>query len=187
MGESMTERFQPTHGRAGGVLAMLVATAVVVGGVIELDRGFPPWGIAAGVLLGVLAWASVLRPALWVEGGALVMRNMFETVRVPLAAIERVEVRQVLYVRVGDRRLASSVVGRPLRKIARSSRAPRSGDPAPRGVDYADVVEDRLRTLAAEAAPSSGAPADDVRREPAWLPIGLVAATALALVITVAL
>lgn len=185
MGERVTERFEPTSGRVGGALALLVAAVVVVAGVVEIDRGFPPWGIASGVLLGVLAWASVLRPALWVEDSTLVMRNLFETVRVPLAAIERVEVRQVLYVRVRDRRLASSVVGRPLRKIARSARGRGAAEPAPRQVDYADIVEDRLRTLATEAGSASGAPDDGVRREPAWLPIGLVAASALALVITI--
>ena len=184
MGENVRERFEPTSGRMGGGLALLVAAVVVIGGFVELDEGFPPWGIAAGVLFAVLAWASVLRPALWVEDRALVMRNLFETVRVPLAAIDRVEVRQVLFVRVGDRRLASSVVGRPLRKIARRSRASRSEDAPRLELDHADVVEDRLRSLVAEAGPLPAAPDDVVRRELAWLPIVVVALSALAVVVT---
>ena len=79
--------------------------------------------IAGAVLAAVLAWASMLRPALWATPDHLVMRNMLETVHVPLAAIEQLAVRQVLAVRAGDRRYVSTVVGRPLRKAMRPGRS----------------------------------------------------------------
>ena len=89
--------------------------------------------VAGAVLAAVLAWASMLRPALWVAGEHLVMRNMLETVHVPLAAIEQLAVRQVLAVRAGDKRYVSTVVGRPWRKAVRTRRpgsAPAEGAPS---------------------------------------------------------
>ena len=195
--DPVVERFRPTSGRVTGVLALLLAAAVVAIALVDRDSGFSAPVVAGAVLGGILAWAAMLRPGLWVTERHLVMQNAFETVRVPLAAIEELAVRQVLAVRAGDGRYVSTVVGRPLRKVIR--RAPSGAtDPAkpPTEIPYADFVEDRVRHHADEARQAAGvrraspeqvALADDVRREPAWLVIGLIAAAALALVLTILL
>lgn len=191
MQEQTVERFHPTSGRVAAVLVLLLAGVAVVAGVT--DPGSVPVPVIAGAVLGaVLAWASMLRPALWATRDHLVMRNMLETVHVPLAAVEQVAVRQVLAVRVGDKRYVSAVVGRPLRKVMR---APGRGTPTDgelaAELPYADFVEQRLHQLMEEARKAAGvrslsdeqlALAADVRRQPAWLPIGLVAVTAVAFV-----
>ena len=190
MQEQPVERFDPTSGRVTAVLALVLSGVVVVAGVA--DPGSVPAPVIAGaVLAAVLAWASMLRPALWATQDHLVMRNMLETVHVPLAAIEQLAVRQVLAARAGDRRYVSTVVGRPLRKVMR---APKPGS-APAGgtsdtdLPYADFVEQRLHQLMEEARTRAGvrslsdeqlALAAGVRREPAWVPIGLTVVSAVA-------
>jgi hypothetical protein len=190
------ERFRPTSGRLSGVLALLLAAAILGIAVVDPEDGFSAPLTAVALLVAVLAWSAMLRPALWVTEHHLVMRNMLETVHIPLAAIEELAVRQVLAVRVGDRRYVSSVVGRPLRKVLRHR--PRVVDPAkpPTEVAYPDFVEDRVRELADRARDRAGvrrgsdeqlAIAADVRREPAWVPIGLIAVSLVGVVLTLAL
>jgi hypothetical protein len=196
MQEQTVERFHPTSGRVTAVLVLLLAGVAVVAGVT--DPGSVPVPVIAGAVLGaVLAWASMLRPALWATQDHLVMRNMLETVHVPLAAVEQVAVRQVLAVRVGDKRYVSPVIGRPLRKVMRAPGrdTPADGKPAAE-LPYADFVEQRLHQLMEDARTAAGvrslsdeqlALAADVRREPAWLPIGLVVVTAVAFVASLVL
>jgi hypothetical protein len=152
--------------------------------------------VAGALLGGVLAWASMLRPALWLTPTDLVMRNMLETVHLPLAAIEEMAVRQVLAVSVGDRRYVSTAVGKSWRKALKSSapggREP-AGDQRVTDLPYVDFVEQRLRQRVDDAREAAGvrrgsdeqlALAAGVRRERAWLPIGLIAVAAVAFVVT---
>ncbi|WP_107772094.1 hypothetical protein [Nocardioides sediminis] len=193
MEQQPVEQFHPTSGRVSAVLVLLLAGVVVVVGVADPGSVAAPV-MAGAVLAAVLAWATMLRPALWATREELVMRNMLETVHVPLAAVEQLAVRQVLAVRAGEKRYVSTVVGRPWRKVART---PRSGsDTAGRGdgeKPYADYVEERLQHLMEEARGAAGvrslsdeqlALADGVRREPAWLPIILAATAAAVFVVT---
>ncbi|GAB3256786.1 hypothetical protein [Nocardioides dilutus] len=205
------EHFAPTGGRIVGVLGLLIAAGVA--GLWVGDRDGVPAPVAAGALVGgVLAWASLLRPRVSVSRDTLHLRNMLETIHVPLAAIDQLVVRQVLAVRVGEKRFVSPAVGRKLRKAMRGKRPdhvflPRLPDrlddavgPAaaperpPTTVDYADHVEERLRERIADARTRHGvraysdeaaALARDVRRQPSWPEIvALVLSTAL-LVVTV--
>jgi hypothetical protein len=188
MQQQQVERFQPTSGRLTAVLVLLLAGVVVVVGVADWGSIGAPV-VAGAVLAAVLAWASMLRPALWATDDELVMRNMLETVHVPLAAVEQLAVRQVLAVRAGERRYVSTVVGRPWRKVVRSRRSggtPADGAPVA-DLPYADFVEQRLHHLMEEARTTQGvlplsdeqlALAAGVRREPAWLPIALSVAAA---------
>lgn len=183
------ERLQPTSGRVTGALAVLLAASIALFGLLE---GAVPSGVAAGAALaGILAWAAMLRPALWVTRSDLVMRNMVATTSIPLAAIEELAVRQVLAVSAGDRRYVSPVVGRPLRRLVR----PVKGATAEKVAEmpYADYVEDLLRRRADEArtvagvrrgSPEQLALAAGVRREPAWLPIVLIGGGIVAVVVT---
>ena len=199
--ETVVERFHATSGRVTGWLAVVLATVVVVAGLVYLDDGFPDWVIGAALLMGVLAWAAMLRPALWATRDHLVMRNLAETVHIRLAAVEEMAVRQVLAVRAADRRWVSTVVGRSGRKTLTSRHRPGGTDTgaalAPtEGMHYADFVENRLHDLVDKARSRAGvrpgsaeqlALPDAVRREPAWLPLGLVAASVVVLVVTLIL
>lgn len=213
--EEGLEHFTPTSGRILGVLGLLLTAAVLVAWV--LDRDSVPAALAAAALVGgVLVWASLLRPRVSVSPETLHLRNMLETVRVPLAAIDELLVRQVLSVRVGERRFVSPAVGRKLRKVMGANRrgsgsifGPELAERVPEefepvndpsrpktDVDYADHVEDRLRQLVADARARHGvraysdeaeALAAGVRREPAWPEIGALAVATLLLVLALAL
>lgn len=194
MQQQPVERFHPTSGRVTAVLVLVLAGVVVVAGVVDPGSVAVPV-IAGAVLAAVLAWAAMLRPALWATQEDLVMRNMLETVHVPLAAVEQLAVRQVLAVRAGEKRYVSTVVGRPLRKVAR---APKPGSPSidetpATDLPYPDFVEQRLHQLMEEARTRAGVRslsdeqldlATGVRREPAWVPIGLAVVAAVAFLVT---
>lgn len=182
--DAVVERFQPTSGRISGWLTVGLCAALVVAGVAYLDDGFPAWVAAGGLLVGVLAWAAMLRPALWVTEEHLVMRNLADTVHIRLAAVEEMAVRQVLAVRAADRRFVSTVVGRSWRK-AIVSRRTHGADDGPRdGMAYADWAEHRLHELVDGARKGAGvrpgsreqlALPDPVRREHDVLPLSLIA------------
>jgi hypothetical protein len=200
-GEPVVERFQPTSGRVTGWMAVLLGAALVVAMVVYLDEGFPVWVGGVALLVGVLAWAAMLRPALWATEEHLVMRNLGETVHIRLAAVEELAVRQVLAVRAGDRRFVSTVLGRTRRKAmmsrsgSTSGTSTASGEDGPReGMPYADWADHRLRELVESARERAGVTAgseeqralpDAVRREPALVPLALIAVAALLLVVSV--
>jgi hypothetical protein len=207
------EHFAPTGGRIVGVLGLVMAAGFVA--LWALDRDGVPAPVAAAALVGgVLVWASLLRPQVSVSRDTLHLRNMLETVHVPLAAIDELVVRQVLAVRVGDKKFVSPAVGRKLRKVMR---APRPGQiflpnlpekiddgfgPAeaserpPTDVDYVDHVEGRLRERIAEARSRHGvraysdeaeALARHVRRQPSWPEIIALALSTALFVVTLVL
>jgi hypothetical protein len=197
-GSAGIERFRPTSGRVSGWLTIAIAAVVAVLGLAYLDVGFPLPVVTAAVLVGVLAWAAMVRPALWVrDREVLVLRNMLETVEVRLAAVEEMALRQVLVLRAADRRWVSTVVGRSWqRSLTSGRRKGRSGGDASgaaRAVAYPDFVEERLRHLVEEARERAGvrpgspeqlALPDAVRLERAWLPIGLIALAAVLFLVT---
>ncbi len=193
-GEAVVERFQPTSGRFSGWAAVLLSAAVVVAMVAYLDDGFPAWVGGVALLVGVLSWATMLRPALWATEEHLVMRNLAETVHIRLAAVEELAVRQVLAVRAGDRRLVSTVLGRSLRRSMKSRRAAPSSEDGPQeGMRYVDWAEHRLRELVDAARGRAGvavgseeqrALPDAVRREPAIVSLALIAVAAVLLVVS---
>lgn len=188
------ERFTPTSGRLMGGLALAVSLLVVVVGLVAPSQGIQAWLIAVTAFTAALSWAAMLRPTVTLVADDLVMRNMLETVHVPLAAVEDVVVRQVLAVRAGNRRFISPAIGRTRRQIGRDARSP-SGDRVRQLAEssYGAFVEERIRSRAAEARAKVGvtakseqqqALAADVRRRPAWPEIVALAATALAVLVT---
>ncbi len=195
---AVVERFQPTSGRVTGWMTVVLAAILVVSGVAYADDGFPLWVAALGLLAGILAWAAMLRPALWATHEHLVMRNLTETVHIRLAAVEEMAVRQVLAVRAADRRFVSTVVGRTWRKTLQSRHRPGGTDTgaalAPtEGMHYADFVENRLHDLVEKARSRAGvrpgsqeqlALPDAVRRQRDWLPTSLIAVAVVLLVVS---
>jgi len=201
------EKFAPNGGQVTGVLGLLVVAAFV--GVWVSDRdSVPLWVLALALLVGVLIWASMLRPRVWVEPGTLVLRNMLDVTRIPLAAVEEVAVRQVMAVRVGEKRYVSPGVGRSLRQAMKGSAAQRVRSQLPGlqglaaegaaavepGMVYGDYVELRLRDLATEdrtrrgvrvGSPELDALAGEVVRTRAWPEIVAVTASSAFAVIAV--
>ena len=198
------ERFERNGGTLTGIAGFVVAAVCVVAGVVD-PGDVPLWVPALGVLLAVLVWAATFRPRVWVEPGTLVLRNMLETVRLPLAAVEEVAVRQVMAVRAAGTRYVASGTGRTLRQALRGSavqrareemgglRAEASSVVEP-GMAYGDFIELRLRDLIAEDRLRRGvkayssdvdALAEEVQREPAWLEIVLLVVSVAFLVLAV--
>jgi hypothetical protein len=200
--EEDVEHFAPTGGRVVGVVGLVLAAGFAV--LWALDRDAVPAPVPAGALVaGVLVWAALLRPRVSVSRETLFLRNMLETVHVPLAAVDELVVRQVLAVRVGDKKFVSPALGRRLRKLMKAppvsmllmpALPERMDDPvggptevrAPTSIDYVDHVEGRIRERIDQARARHGvtrysdeaeALARDVRREPAWPEIGALVLT----------
>lgn len=187
-GQHERVEFDPTSGRATAVLTVVLGVAAVLVAVAFPD-GYPPAVGTGGILAIVLAWAAALRPRVWLEGPSLVLRGMFTSVHLPLAAVQSVVVQQVLVATVADKRYANPAVGRSrFRAMGRPrttrdltmTAVPGEGWQPDQGADYADFVEERIQEAvrAARVAPGKGADCV-VRREPAWVPIALVPAATL--------
>ncbi|GGO76075.1 hypothetical protein [Nocardioides deserti] len=195
--DEVTERYRPTNGLAIGILTLVAAVGTLVLGIVD---DFPAPVVAGAFLVGVLAWAALLKPRVKVADRRLVLVNMLETVSIPLAAVEEVVVRQVLAVRVGEKRYVSPAIGHTLRATLASTRPPkrdpRRGDvlATPQAPSYPDVVENRIDQLVTEdrkrlgvgrGSPEVAALGAEVRRTPAWVEIGLLAVGVVALVATI--
>lgn len=205
MSDEQLERFTPTSGRVMGVVGLLLAVAVVVAGLVDRDAGFADWVVAGAAAGGVLVWMAMLRPRISLVGQDLELRQMAETVTIPLAAVEELAVRQLLAVRVGDKRFLSPALGKSRRQLTRASRPGVDGSglvgklrskpaDARLTVDYPDFVEERIRQRMDDARALRGvrpgsaeqvALASDVRRQPAWAELVALGACSLALLVTI--
>lgn len=154
MTEQGTETFRPTNGRVMGVIGLAAVLGFLV---IGLSERMPLWYFGLLACVGVLIWASILRPGVRIAGDRLVLRSMFTSVGVPLAAITQVAVGRVMVVRAGARRFVSPAINRPLRQLMRGSGAGRSGGligaaealAPPPAISYPDYVETTISTSAA--------------------------------------
>jgi hypothetical protein len=196
---AVVERFAPTSGRISGVVGLITAGVVLILAVLGWDAG-TPLGVAIVALLGaLLVWAAMLRPALWTTTSELVMRGMFGTHWIPLAAIDTVIVTQVLAVKVGDRRFVSPVIGYTVRQTMKSkvrdAQSPSSSAPAPTQ-EHQAFVEARIAYVAQDArdrlgirkgSPEQQALAAGVRHTWAWPELAAAAVLVLAFVVWVIL
>lgn len=200
------QRFSVTSGRVVGVLAVATAAGVVVATVLDA-QGRPSYlTIALAVFFGAAAWAAMLRPRVELDESRLVLRNMLETVALPLEAIESVAVRQVLVVFAGDKRYTSSAVGRTRRQLHRDGR-PTSSPGGMMGIlpalpstpekpetaksSYGLFVEERIRSRVSDALARQGVKArspeqarftDGIERRPAYVELVVLAGSLLAFV-----
>lgn len=162
--EPVVEKFHPT-GQVGGWLSVLAGLFLAGIAVTGDDQRVHSLG-AVGLLVAALSWASMVRPALWVERSGqvrdLVLRNGFTTTRLPLAAIERLAVEQVLFVWVGDKRYGSPVLGRSRRKVIKGVPDQMPDELPADKVPYNDFVKGRLHDHMSEAQQAAGVrPASD--------------------------
>jgi hypothetical protein len=192
--EPVDETFPPTGGRLSGLFALAIGALLVVLGLVD---GVSLVSVGFGLLFAALAWTSLLRPRVAIESDHLVLRNMVNTVRVPLAAVEEVVVRQVLAVRAGDKRYTSPAIGRTRRQLTKEGlRGAASNDAGSAEPVFGVFVQDRIRQRAKEARDRAGitlasaeqdALAERVRREPAVPEILMLAGSAVFLVVAFAL
>ena len=176
------ERFRPTSGQAVGN-ATLLAIVLAIGWVLLEERTLVGLRIATGLLFfGVLMWVTVLRPRATAYPGFLHIHNSVRDVQIPYAAIDEVTVGRVLSVWVGDRRHVCTGIGRPLRRVATSSRfgprGPQAHEPASVvPISYADVVRSRIESMAADARRGAGDGTADARPRHVWAWPELIALT----------
>jgi hypothetical protein len=114
------QRFRPTNGRAMGVLGLVLCVALAA---VFVTSAAPATAVPATLACafgGALIWAAMLRPNVAATSDELRMRTMFETVEIPLAAIDTVLVRRYLLVRSGGRKYICPAISRSLRKTVRS-------------------------------------------------------------------
>ena len=176
--DAAVERFPPTNGRFSGILGLTTAAVVLVLAIIAGHTGRPV-GVAIGAVFGaIVCWAALLRPAVWLTQRDLVLRGMFHTDVIPLAAIDKVVVTQVLAVGVDGKRYVSPTVGYSARQTVMTKRVTRLHDPQsiemgppPTRITNSPqlFVEERIRLRAKESRAELGAdqpPA--VRRTYAW-------------------
>jgi hypothetical protein len=201
------EKFARNGGSFIAVVGGVTVVAFIVGWIVDMDGVSP--ALPAGALVGgVLLYASTLRPRVLVEDAELVLRNMFTTVRVPLATIEEIVVQQVLAVRAGDRRFVCAGAGRSLRAVMRgtslekarsqaSSLTGEIGYDVTRGMDYADYVETRVRQMiradradkgiSSVFSPEADRLRERIRREPAWPELAALGGAVLLLALAILL
>lgn len=208
------QRLRPNNGRAMGVLGLLLCLFVAVMLVVSETPSMAVPGVLACLIAAVLVWMALLRPSVAVSETHLYLRTLFESVRIPLASVDTVVVRRYLLVRSGGQKYICPAISRPLRRTVRkemkwsgqSAMQPgaaleRLGDglqtevKEEHDIAYADFVEQRILGLAAndrarlgieersEAEYELGA---QVVRRTAWLEIGVLAALAVAFVVTLA-
>jgi hypothetical protein len=192
--DTAVERFPATSGRLSGVLGLVLVSVFLVLSVVAWDPGRPLGVAILSVLGAVVIWAVLLRPAVWTTGTELVLRGMFHSTRIPLAAIDDVVVTQLLAIRVGDRRYTSPAIGYTARQNTKRRLKGRSSD-LPRAEETLVAqafVESRIRHLAQDTrertgvrpgSPEQAALAAQVRRTYAWPELGAVAVLALGWVV----
>ncbi|MEI2810690.1 MAG: hypothetical protein V9F00_10925 [Nocardioides sp.] len=169
---------------AGPVLAAICAAvflvAVLADGIQDTDLPV----LAAIPVLGVMTWVLYRRPRLAVRGDVLHLRGAFEDIWLPLAAIERLEIRRVFVAHTGAGRYISTAQSRPLRQVMFPGQ--RAGDTKPSEISAADFLEQRLTQLAADARERAGvammseeqlALAQSVVKRRAWPVIALALGT----------
>jgi hypothetical protein len=170
MTSTATERFHATNGQVSGYVALAFALGILVLALLPWDAG-RPLGVAILALLGALiVWCSMIRPALWVTDRTLVMRGIFHTDEIPLGAIDRVVVSQIIAVGARGKRYTSPVVGYTARQKVKAKRRSLKPDvPAPSAMDtYQVYVEERIAQLAKEDGERFGPTDAAVRRTWAW-------------------
>lgn len=204
------DRFANTGGRVLGGIALAGLAAYVLTVVLADDADLGLLPVLVVVALGTLLWAVMVRPMLRITREQLVLRNAFETVTIPLAAVEAVVVRAYLAVQVGDKRFTSTAVGRSLRQVFRDDHpgAPLTGigmlfggsgarhQPTESAggpeLSYGNRVEEIIRHRAADARDAAGVRlyspeqqelARGVERRPALAEIGLLTVSVVAAVL----
>jgi hypothetical protein len=184
-GVDKVERYS-SGGLVMGVAGLVLLAAVMIYGLVDDEAGFAPWAYPFCLLLGVLTWMVMVRPALRLHHDAVELRNVLHTRWVPFERITSIEIAQVTVVRVEEQRYVGSGFGRTRRIIRQDGRA--SHDTPLEKRSTAWLIEDKIErriASARERRTTSGPPAE-VRHAWAWPEITLLGVLA-ALTVVLAL
>src|SRR5262245_25596992 len=96
--DTVVERFRPTSGQISGIFGVAGAGVILVLALLARDTGTALGVAIVACFAAVLIWAVLLRPTLWATHRHLVMRSMLHSIHIPLGAIDKVVVGQVLAV-----------------------------------------------------------------------------------------
>ena len=114
------QTFRVTSGRVTGVVGVVMCVAVAALFVITEPPAAAITGVLGCAFVGVLTWASLLRPHVAATAEELWMWTLFHKVAIPLASIDTVLVRRYLVVRSGGVKYICPAIGRSLRQTART-------------------------------------------------------------------
>ena len=206
------ERFRPTNGRVMGVVGLGLCVVVAVAFCAYEPVGAAVPGVIGCAIAAIVVWLAMLRPSVAASETQLRLRTLLETVSIPLASVDTVVVRRYLLVRSGGRKYICPAIGRSLRKTVRTemrwggqqlmspglseeaiSRGTMKTDVAEAGMAYPDFVEQRISQLAANDRARRGIEerseeeyelGAQVVRRTAWRELGVLAALAVAFVVT---
>lgn len=175
-----TERLGSNNGRViawiglgFGVLAIVMA---LQGG---LDRASVA-NVLIVLLVMVVVWCVLLRPAVFLDAETLRLRNGFGDVRIPLASVDAVTVRQMLVVHTrGGGGFRSTALTRGRREMMDYDRGKRQPNPIK---SHADFVEERIHARADDAR-SQGAEQADPVQTPAWPEVGAILTLSVAVLV----
>ena len=191
------ERFKATSGLVVGSLGLAVV-AFAIGYTLYAVRGAEALRIALALgFFGTLVWATQIRPRVTAYPDTLRLHNSVRDAFVPLAAIDRVNVRQTLNVWVGAKRYTCVGIGKPARALIRGRSRPKSTmpllgfgrvddyshaadrpHPEQTSTSYPDYVVMRIEDLAEQAKKDAGgADPGKVRRRLAVPEVALLVAT----------
>lgn len=171
------------------VASVVFGLGVTVVTLIEADDAIWP---LAGLLFALLAYASMWRPRIGASSDTLLLRAMYSTQMIPLAAIDSVVISRTFAAHVIGRNYVSSAIGRGLRESVVGKRRPKGAETVKMG--YADIVETRLTALVENArartgvqrgSEAQGALAAQVRRTWAWPEMALSIVVTIALIVAV--
>ena len=168
------EKFHSSGSRVLGVIG--VAIALLFAAILATDGLEGSDGVLICVcgFFGVLVWSAMVRPQVRLGGERLFLRDMLSTVSFLVAAVEAVEVRQVLVLRAGGRRFISAAVSKSLYQVLKDNRGVARDDKL-----FPNFVENRIRSRAederAKAGLARGEVPLDLQRSVAWVEIVLMA------------
>jgi hypothetical protein len=176
------EKFHSSGSRILGGLGIALAVAFAVALGSDGLHGNDGLLLCLTGLGAVLVWAALVRPQLRLAGDRLVVRDMLASVSFPLAAVEAVEARQVVVLKAGGRKFISAAVSKSLYAVLKDNRGVVRDPKA-----YPNFVENRIWSRAEDERAKLGLQRGevplDLRREPAWPELTLLALFAVGVVV----
>jgi hypothetical protein len=181
-GVDKVERYS-SGGLVMGVTGLVLLAAVMIYGLVDDEAGFAPWAYPFCLLLGVLTWMVMIRPAVRLHRDELELRNVLHTRWVPFASITRVDITQVTVVDVGEQRYVGSGFGRTRGTIRQDRRASHETPLEKRSTAW--LIQDKIerRIAAARERRTTAEGGAEVRRAWAVPEIAVLGVLALATVV----
>lgn len=179
-GAEKAERFS-SGGHATGVIGLAVTALLLGYGVLVPDVDYAPWAWPLLLLIGILLWAVLMRPALIIRGDTLELREIVHSRWIPVARVTDVAITHVTRIGADGHTYVSNGVGRSRREIVRDER--RGGAALTEDHSVGWLVEQKVQRLAArarEAQELSDKELPEPRLTWAWPEIGAIVALSVA-------